>query len=150
MKKNLCSSSGSNGSHQGSGNALNSADFYCGVLPRGRLFTMPASQKFEPKDPWGRPFIMPENVGLYCVLFPMGLLLIPVFTATGNYTGGAAGARARSRKGERLCRDVFSFLLSFLFPSSPPFPLLVPVFLLLFLLPPSLSSYFDSLPFFLT
>lgn len=138
VKKILCSSSGSNGSHQDSGNALNSADFYCGVLPRGRLFTMPASQKFEPKDPWGRPFIMPENVGLYCVLFPMGLLLIPVFTATGNYTGGAAGARARSRKGERLCGDVFlSFPLSplpFVFPPSPPFSLLLfPLFFLLLL-----------------
>lgn len=137
-RKNLSPSSGSNGSHQGSGNALNSADFYCGVLPRGRLFTMPASQKFEPEDPWGLPFIMPENVGLYCVLFPMGLLLIPVFTATGNYTGGAAGALARSRKGERLCGDVFSLF----FPRFPPFPPSSSS--------PSLSSYFDSLPFFLT
>lgn len=132
VKKILSSSSGSNGSHQDSGNALNSADFYCGVLPWGRLFTMPASQKFEPEDPWGRPFIMPENVGLYCVLFPMGLLLIPVFTATGNYTGGAAGSRARSRKGERLCGDVFSLLLSLLFPSFFPLsPLLLPLFPLL-------------------
>ncbi len=30
---------------------------------------------------------MPENVGLYCVQFPMGPLLIPEFWGTGNYTG---------------------------------------------------------------
>lgn len=102
---------------------------------------MPASQKFEPKDPWGRPFIMPENVGLYCVLFPMGLLLIPVFTATGNYTGGAAGARARSRKGERLCRDVFSLFLSLFFPSFSPFSPFFSPPVSPFLSPPTLNLF---------
>lgn len=74
---------------------------------------------------------MPENAGLYCVLFPMRLLLIPVFTATGNYTGSAAGASRHSRKGKRLGRGVFFFplyfsLLFLLHFSSPPLSPLPP------------------------
>lgn len=86
---------------------------------------MPASQeKFEPEDPWGRPFIMPENVGLYCVLFPMGLLLIPVFTATGNYTGGTAGAPGSLQEGRKTLQGRSLSL------SSPPLTLFPPFFFL--------------------
>lgn len=52
-KRIPASSSGSNGSHQGSGNALNSADFCCRVLPWGHPFTMLHLMNLSPRTPGG-------------------------------------------------------------------------------------------------
>lgn len=110
----VLSSSGSNDSHQDPGNALNSADFLSrGPAPPGAMLfffnTMPASQKFEPEDPWGHAFIMPENVGLYSVLFPMGLLLIPVFTTTGKLHRQRCRGPRSLQDGRKALRGHFLF-----------------------------------------
>lgn len=111
-------SRGSNGSHQGPENALNSADFYCRGTPLGCFFLQCLHFIHLSQRPWGRPFIMPENVGLYCVQFPMGPLLIPEFWGTGNYIGalrGPALAPGREKNSVGTFSLPFPSLLLFIF-----------------------------------